>query len=76
MEFTITDSKESVFTITADNYNEAALKAARRLFGYRTTISTIRTTGNSLMSGYFQAYLPVPTGGRTSHGSAFHVREN
>ena len=80
--FTI-DPKNNAFTgitqkfhVKAETYNEAALKAARKMFGRRTTISARRTTGDNNKSGIFNAYLPCKTGGISAHGNNFHVREN
>lgn len=70
--FTITTADEKTFTVSADNYTDAANKAAKKLFGKKVTAN--RTTGSLKMSGYFQAYEPVRGGGQNSVGNAFHVR--
>lgn len=54
-----------------DNHNEAAQRWARRAHGRRAT--AVRLTGVTGLSGVWQAYLPAPTGGRTSVGRPFWV---
>lgn len=69
-----TDVKTN-FTVSADTYEQAAQKAARKLFGNKRGLEAIRTTGDTGMSGMFNAYLPCKTGGQSSHGYNFHVRQ-
>lgn len=61
------------FTVTAKTTEEAAQKAARKLFGSKRGLQAIRTTGEGNMSGMFNAYLPCKTGGVSSYGNNFHV---
>jgi hypothetical protein len=57
--------------IRAASYEHAATIAARRMHGRRAV--AIRTTGDAGKSGFFQAYLPLKTGGLVSTGDPFHV---
>jgi len=74
--YTITPQRTAVdpITVQAESYQQAALRAAHRLYG--NDVNVIRTTGEYGKSGYFRAYKPVPQrhgGGQTSTGEAFHV---
>lgn len=74
--FEITPRGGKSFECHGRNYLEAALHAAQRLHGHRTTITVLRTTGDDGKSGYFQAYRQIPQrigGGRTCCGESFHV---
>jgi len=82
MQFTIDPGKNSEFakinasfTVSAKTHEEAAQKAVRKLFGSKRGLTAVRTTGNTGMSGMFNAYLPCKTGGQSSHGYNFHVRQ-
>jgi hypothetical protein len=74
MKFTISRKLENLFSVTADNYTQAAIKAAHKLYGVKATAR--RTTGDTGKSGYFQAYEPMPRGqrGLNSVGEPFHVQ--
>jgi hypothetical protein len=71
-EFT---SQKNSFTVDADTYESAAQKGAGVLFGSKRGLAAVRTTGDTGKSGMFNAYLPAKTGGQSSHGYNFHVRE-
>lgn len=73
--FTITSRNDSLPAVTAlaDSYEHAAQIGARRLHGRKRGLLAIRVTGDAGLSGYFQAYVPCPTGGQTSWGRNFHV---
>lgn len=75
MTHTITINHTAVANVArAESIEGAAARYARRQFGRNATV--VRTTGTTGLSGYFQAYKPVPArlgGGRNSTGSAFHV---
>lgn len=72
--YSISRKLENLFTVNAENYTEAANKAARKLYGVKATAN--RTTGETGKSGYFQAYKPLPQGqrGLNSIGEPFHVQ--
>lgn len=75
MTFTISRKLDTLFTIRAASYSEAAIKAARKLYG-RAAVAH-RTTGDNGKSGYFQAYKPLAKrlgGGLNSEGEPFHVQ--
>jgi len=63
------------FRVCAESYEQAAQIAARRLYGRKVGLQAVRVTGYDGKSGYWQAYLPCPTGGFISHGRNFHVME-
>ena len=63
------------FTVRATSYEDAAQIGARRLEGRKRGLFAQRVTGDTGKSGYFQAYLPCKTGGSSSYGRNFHVRE-
>jgi hypothetical protein len=63
------------FTVRAVTYEQAAQMGARRLHGRQRGLFARRVTGDPGKSGYFQAYIPVTTGGASSYGRNFHVRE-
>lgn len=75
MTFTISSHHNVIANIArAESVEDAAARFARRVYGRNAT--AVRTTGDTGLSGYFQAYKPVPArlgGGRNSTGSAFHV---
>lgn len=73
-KFNISRKLENLFSLNADNYTEAANRAARKLYGKKATAN--RTTGEIGKSGYFQAYMPMPRRqrGQTSIGEPFHVQ--
>lgn len=72
--YTISRKLETLVTVQAENYTEAANKAAKKLYGKKATAN--RTTGETGKSGYFQAYEPMPRGerGQNSVGDPFHVQ--
>ena len=74
--YIISRKLETITTVRATDYEDAANKAARKLYGRKAVAN--RTTGNTQMSGYFQAYEPMPRGqrGQNSVGDPFHVSEN
>lgn len=71
--FIISRNHETIDTIIADSYSDAATKFVIKKYGKKA--SQQRTTGVPGKSGYFQAYLKVKGGGRTSHFDPFHVVE-
>ncbi len=75
MRFKISRKLEQLFEIRAANYEQAAHAAARKLYGRKAT--AMRTTGTAGMSGYYQAYVPMPKGqgGSNSVGEPFHVMD-
>jgi hypothetical protein len=77
MVYRITSRTETIepFTVHAESYEHAAQIAARCLYGRKTGTQAVRVTGHDGKSGYFQAYLPCPTGELNSHGRNFHVME-
>ena len=71
------DEQAAPFHVRATGYQHAATIGARRLYGRKSGLCARQVTGNAGMSGYWQAYLPVPQrhgGGLTSYGCNYHVR--
>ena len=69
------DATRAPFRVRAESYEHAAKVGSRRLHGHTRGLQAVRVTGARGMSGYWQAYLPCPTGGLTSYGCNFHVME-
>lgn len=63
------------FEVRAESYEHAAQIGARRLQGRQRGLCAKRVTGDAGKSGYFQGYVPVRSGGYTTIGRNFHVRE-
>lgn len=74
-EITPRNTTVAPLTVRAEDYHHAAQIGAKRLLGRKRGLFAHRVTGEAGKSGYFQAYLPVKTGGASSYGRPFHVRE-
>ena len=70
--YKISRKLETLLTVDAETYTEAANKAARKLYGKKVTAN--RTTGDTGKSGYFQAYEAMRPRGQNSVGEPFHVQ--
>lgn len=70
--YSISRNRETLATIPARSYQEAAKIYARRIYGRNST--AYQTTGKPGMSGYFRAYERLENGW-SSTGDAFHVTE-
>ena len=66
---------ETVFTVNAESYDDAATKAARKILNTRSEkIQGLRVTGDNGKSGMFNAYRSERDG-MNSVGSNFHISE-
>jgi hypothetical protein len=62
------------FLVTATDYAEAAVKAAKKLFKGMHLRNVHRTTGDKDKSGWFRVYTSINAlGGENSTGWPFHV---
>lgn len=72
--YTVSRNHADLATIRAATPEDAARIYARRTYGRKATAH--RTTGTAGLTGYFQAYEPIPTrngGGLASIGDPFHI---
>ena len=66
---------ETIFTVDATSFEEAATKAARKILNTRSQkIQGIRVTGDHGKSGMFNAYESTANG-MNSRGSNYHISE-
>lgn len=73
--YTVSPRSEASFTafsIEATDYNEAASKAAKKLY---KADRALRVTGTNGKSGVFQGYKSMRGGGESSVGGNFHLIE-
>lgn len=71
MKFRISRKLDTIKTVTAKTYDDAADKFARSQYGRKAVAR--RTAGDNDKSGYFQAYEPMKGGGLNSIGEPFHL---